>query len=569
MTLGLSASGISPSEGGRLSFGLKPPHLTPSDFQVKSSFRIPLPPFSMPAMLRINAGIGGSLQRLERQVEFETETGEKEARSIVLPISTFTRSISLGLSGSLSVQGHIAKYMPSILRGSELEARGSIFPSPALRLALVRSFVPVEGAKPFSLSVRSTSQDTPLVLPPTLDVSLARQVGPGQSIELSWSSGMLFWPEILTETLKPLVDVGITGDYTVMTSSTSRCRIAYHAYAIAATALADPSEQRTGPSKPPNESKTPAADAWGLEFVASSTGGVVSVSYGRNIFRGFVKPEVRSEWSEEGYAKSQSQPLPAPTATRLDLQASISLDGSVGWLIRGTRKVGEFSHVEVGLGVQGQKGIVLSITWDRLGQSISLPIAVCPLELVNTDTVAASIAVPWLLYSLCHYSIIRPRARRQYQAAIERRRKELGQKIRKRKAEASRAVELMTKSVSRRQAMEQENGGLLVHEAKYGKESATMVDVTIPVAALVYKGQLVIRAGVNKVGLHFRVKLVVIDDFADISSLKSLGSTILRPYNENCCKYGTRSLIKNISFRLETTRQSSVLNTNIEYDLCA
>ena len=84
--------------------------MTASSYFVKSSFRVPLPAFysfsspgsgisqdselndgsneatpshdSVNAQLMINAAIGGPLKRLEREIQFELETGEKETRMV-------------------------------------------------------------------------------------------------------------------------------------------------------------------------------------------------------------------------------------------------------------------------------------------------------------------------------------------------------------------------------------------------------------------------------------------------------------------------------------------------------
>jgi DnaJ homolog subfamily C member 11 len=211
--------------------------------------------------------------------------------------------------------------------------------------------------------------------------------------------------------------------------------------------------------------------------------------------------------------------LSRPQAVRLDLQGSLSLDGTIGWMVQGSRGVGEFTRVGLGVGVQGPRGLVLSITYNRLGQSINLPVVICPLDLVDIDIIAASIAIPWTLYAAFHYGYLLPRARRRHDEALKKRRGELEALVQARRSESGRNIELMAGRVRRRQAVEMENHGLVVLEARYGtpgraKSNAhangagprhgtgTMIDVTVPVAGLVHQGQLAIARGVNKVSCH-------------------------------------------------------------------
>lgn len=493
------------------------PRVKPSSYSVRSSFKLPLPQHAN-AVLKINTGIGGPLSRLRREIEYETETGEKETRSYLMPVSIFTRSITLGASGSFTVPGAVLPPILSVFQGCEIEAGAALFPASVLRTSIARSLTPLKGALPFRVSLQTTYRENIMRMPPIVDINVSRRLGPRQFADIGWSSGMWFWPTLLQTTLGRFIQIGIRGDDIISMTSYSSCRVGFTSY----SAVAPPPDQTGKDSRTTADSDdhtsagklSPSGEAWGFELTSSPFGAAVSVSYGRNLFRGHVRTPLRSEWSQVGYHKNEGLPLSRPQAVRLDLQGSLSLDGTIGWMVQGSRGVGEFTRVGLGVGVQGPRGLVLSITYNRLGQSINLPVVICPLDLVNIDIIAASIAVPWTLYAAFHYGYLLPRARRRHTEALKKRRGELEALVQARRSESRRNIELMAGRVRRRQAVEMENHGLVVLEARYGTtgraksnasgtaskhETGTMIDVTIPVAGLVHQSQLIIARGVNKV----------------------------------------------------------------------
>ena len=521
--LGLNAiTVIPPKEDGFLAYSVTIPRVKASNFNIKSSFKLPLPP-NVNAELRINAGIGGSLSRLRREVEYETESGEKEIRPYLMPISMFTRSISLGANGSFAVPGRECSSILRFFQGCEIEAGAALFPSSVLRTSVSRWWTPLKGVQPLRVSLQTTYRENVVRMPPVVDISISRRLGPHQFGDVGWSSGMWFWPSILETALGPFIQLGIRGDEIVAMTSYSSCRIGFTSYSTVAKNTDQPSKESETTSDSTDEAIPgklgPLGEAWGFELTSSPFGGALSVSYGRNLFRGPVRSPIRSEWSHVGYHKNQSLPLSHPPAVRLDLQGSISLDGTIGWMVQGSRGIGEFTRLGLGVGVQGPKGLVVSFTYNRLGQHINLPIVVCPLNLVNVDVIAASIAIPWTLYAAFHYGFLQPRAKRQHSEALKKRRAELEAVVLDRRAESRRAIDLMAGRVRRRQAVEMENHGLVILEARYGttghskshartttskRDTGTMIDVTIPVAGLVHQSQLIIARGVNKVSFQER-----------------------------------------------------------------
>lgn len=323
---------------------------------------------------------------------------------------------------------------------------------------------------------------------------------------------MWFWPSLLQDALGPSLGFGLGDDAMVTLANHSSCRINFISYSAPIQ-----NSKSSGPAPGDDSSAVvdnygPVGEAMGFELDASPFNGVLSVSYGRNLFRGQTRMPVQSEWSKIEYHKYQNLPSERPESVRVDLQGSISVEGTIGWMVKGTRAVGNFSRVGVGIGVQGSKGLVLSLSWSRLGQSLNLPIVVCPLDLVNVDIIAASIAIPWTVYAAFHYGVIQPTVRRRHKAALSQKQKELEALVQDRKAESRKTIELMTAPVQRRQAAEKERNGLVILEAQYAvfrrsrneqmgqaTTKPRSVDVTIPVAGLVHKGQLVIARGVDKV----------------------------------------------------------------------
>jgi hypothetical protein len=155
-----------------------------------------------------------------------------------------------------------------------------------------------------------------------------------------------------------------------------------------------------------------------------------------------------------------------------------------------------------------------------------------------------SIAVPWTLYAAFHYGYILPRARRKHREILKKQRAELEAVIQNRQTESRRTIELMAGRVKRRQAVEMENHGLVVLEAKYGnidraksnrnrntttskRDTESLIDVSIPVAGLVHQSQLVIARGVNKVSRSLEWIISVATPYSQLSLVSN--HWVLRP----------------------------------------
>ena len=270
----------------------------------------------------------------------------------------------------------------------------------------------------------------------------------------------------------------------------------------------------TADTKPPADplAKFDPRESWGVEIDTVPAGGSLTINYDRNLFTGKPEEPFRSEWSSEDHYAPQL--IPTTRAVRLQVQTAIGSDLSLSWMITGSRRVGEFTRMGLGIGIQGHQGLVFSLSWSRLGQSIKVPITVCPAHVVDTDICSVAVILPWAVYTAVEFGILRPRERRRRRLAIARRRKELKKLTLKRKTESLQATSLMSDQVKRRQAREAENHGLVIHAAEYGcfppssdgkkgvdetERIEQTTDVSVPVAALVEKSQLIISKQVIKV----------------------------------------------------------------------
>ncbi|EEH40024.2 hypothetical protein PAAG_08887 [Paracoccidioides lutzii Pb01] len=193
--------------------------------------------------------------------------------------------------------------------------------------------------------------------------------------------------------------------------------------------------------------------------------------------------------------------------------------------------VGGFTRMGLTISTIGNMGLGCSISWSRLGQTLKVPIAMCPVDQLTGDLCILAVIVPFTVYSAIEFGYLRPRARRREKQDIAKLRKRLQKRVLKRKTESAQAISMMRDQVLRRQDREAERDGLVIVHAEYGcppSPSARekkqigpmaviddydecMIDVTIPVAALVDQGQLVISPRVIKVWMLSDVLFLLIN----------------------------------------------------------
>jgi DnaJ family protein C protein 11 len=212
---------------------------------------------------------------------------------------------------------------------------------------------------------------------------------------------------------------------------------------------------------------------------------------------------LKSEWSDEGYAPMAK--MEDARAVRLEVSSTVSPNLSFIWSIKGTRRVGEFTKMGIGIGFANQ-GILMTIGWTRLGQGLNLPIVICSKDEATHDAAILASIFTWASYLAIEFGYVRPR-----REAAARRHNQLKKLVPQKRAESEQAIQLMVDQVRRRQLREYEQDGLVIDRAEYGYwpptdrkpkpgfEEPRTTDVFFPVANLVDRGQLVIGAKTVKV----------------------------------------------------------------------
>lgn len=434
------------------------------------------------------------------------------------------KNFSLGASVHHAVQDHEIKNAPlnrllfPFLGNSSIKVGASLLPVSSLNLTVQKFLSPIPGTSPFHVTVRTDMNYVPLLFPPLLHVSVQRRVGQGKVMFCNWSSGFLDWPTFISNTLRPVVKL-IYGDYKALVFlADSKFELGLKIFpekSIGGTHdehMDEDEEAAENSRRMQSMQDSKPGGSWGLLLHSSPSSILLTLNYEKDLFTTQPEQPALSQWSYEDYTPPKEVINSPPV--RLEVEATTSMDLSIGWMISGSRKVGNFTRMGLGIGMQGNMGLVCSITWSRLGQKLTIPIAICPLEVVNTDIASMAVMVPWLTYALMEFGFWRPRQRRKQKKAIAKQQRRVQRLMAKRRAESLEAIELMKDHVTRRQDMEEQRGGLVILHAEYGyippqsrfkvnrpgpRANESMVDVTIPVAALVDQGQLNIPRSVVKV----------------------------------------------------------------------
>ncbi|EDN02600.1 predicted protein [Histoplasma mississippiense (nom. inval.)] len=345
-------------------------------------------------------------------------------------------------------------------------------------------------------------------------------LGEGGVVTCDWSSGSLSWPEFL---MGMFMDAGKRDQYGgfLRLYSMSGISIGYTSLPtilLPADPHDDDHETDEGdrdmlfPDHNYNHPKQPQQlpkpnETWGFNLGSSPAGVNLTMQYGRTIFARKPAEPLRSEWSSEGYYPSKSRS--GSGAIRLGLRVVIESDLSMGWSLSGSRRVGEFTRMGLTVSTIGGMGLGCSVSWSRLGQTFKIPIALCPVDKITGDLCTLAVIMPAAVYGAVEFGYLRPRARRREKQEIAKMQKRLTKLVAKRKAESVLAVSMMRDQVLRRQDREAERDGLVVVHAEYGCPPTStlknkkqqnwttavdecyeegMIDVTIPVAALVDQG---------------------------------------------------------------------------------
>ncbi|PLB51946.1 molecular chaperone [Aspergillus steynii IBT 23096] len=483
--------------------------------------------------MMIHTGIAGQLQPVSRKYTLTMEDDSEEVHEVAEPPILAARDLILGASvsrvfGDFAGSKGILGWKPfSFFSYSGVSATAMLLPVPSIETKLVKAVQPIPGTKPFRVNLSTTLLHSVFRCPPIVGVQVVREIGDGKHSFCNWSSGIVPWPETLKVLLAPFgnfdMDVqtalfpgnpGSHFEFGFMSPPKSPLNAATLDDDDADVEEEDEDEEHTMMRKKQTAADK-AAESWQAAVTANPMTTGLVFNYARNIFSGKPANEVaRSEWSSENHYA-----VPAadePKAVRLEVQATVGVDLSVGWNIEGTRKVGDLTRMGLGVGLQGNHGLALTVSWGRLGQRIRLPITLVPLESVNMDLAAMMVLLPFASYCAWEFGFIRPRDRKNRRRLIARRQKQLKKSIPKKRDESAQAIALMTEQVLRRQAREANQNGLVITKAEYGLDSSKkdrskrlsgyeVADVTIPVAALVDRGQLVIPKNTTRfhiLGFH-------------------------------------------------------------------
>lgn len=418
------------------------------------------------------------------------------------------------MRGLIGTKGFWSRQPFSILRDSTVHVEALILPIPTLKTTVGHAFQPVSGIKPINVSASSIITRSLWESPPSFDVQVTKQVAERKVAFLTGSTGFLEWPELLQESF-PSLGMSLESYYNSgVNDSTLQIGLISQPKQPSKMIEFNEDEDEDEELREHLEKQKKidrAVEFWQTYLTATPAGGGIGLTYSRNLFSGKPADDpVRSEWSGEGYFPMAK--MEEPRAVRLEVTTILSADASISWAIKGTRRIGEYTKMSLGVGF-AQNGIVATVGWSRLGQGIKLPIVLCSAEEANHDAAALATVFPWLAYCAIEFGYIRPRDRKRRRQAAARRHKELKKLIPKKREESEQAIELMFDQVQRRQAREEAQGGLVIKKAEYGyippsnkkpKNGFTeprVIDVTIPVAALVDRGQLVIPQNSIKVKL--------------------------------------------------------------------
>jgi DnaJ family protein C protein 11 len=257
--------------------------------------------------------------------------------------------------------------------------------------------------------------------------------------------------------------------------------------------------------------KKSADQSWDIRFSASPVSGISLIStYRRDVFSNTPDTPIRSRINNSGeYIGPDSAVMSSSKVrgVRLEVETAVNMWTGLHWTLRGTRAVGNFSRCGISVGAGNINGLVVSLFWSRLRQTISVPIMICPEQFVDHQAVVLAVGVPWVLYALVDFGLVRPLALRKRKQEIAKRKRQLRESVVKRRREAMESQNIMLALVQWKQEKEREDGGLVILRAEYGvkeckkQPQGEFANVTIALANLVEDQQLVLSRKLVKAQL--------------------------------------------------------------------
>jgi len=186
------------------------------------------------------------------------------------------------------------------------------------------------------------------------------------------------------------------------------------------------------------------------------------------------------------------------TSTTLSTSSGLSV------MLLGERKVTEYTKASLAVECGIPHGVTFKCRLSRLGQKITIPILVSPE--FNHRIIFWGTILPIITMAAVEQIILIPRRQKKKAEKLVTLRERHAEHIANRKREAEEAIRLLLPSVERKIEMEREKDGLVILEAWYGNISSLneevllndVIDVRIPVQALVHDSQLTIPGGYSK-----------------------------------------------------------------------
>jgi DnaJ family protein C protein 11 len=404
----------------------------------------------------------------------------------------------------------------SLLQGTDVNVSAGLFPKHNLSIGLGRAFTFWEDTRPYYVHVQSLFNQSPRQKPPVVDVRVSRALGEGQTVYIRWGSGDFAWPLfLLGHRLLPLSDAPL---WLPRGRMIPNLRIG-HIWAENGARLISTDEEEdmhVNDAEEPGEGRQlgptsgSANRSWHLAADASPYEAKLSLTWGRDVFRRSPQHPVPSRIMKSGEAipRPAEFDILSPRGVRLEIEGELGIDASFGGVIRGVRRVGDFTTAGIGVGLNTHRGLYISFSWSRLGQNLILPVVLFNQEEFQPKWVFWAVAFPWATYAAVEFIVIRPRLRQKRRRLIEQRRKELRETMIQRRVDAEQATLLMAPLVEHRQTGERERGGLVILSAQYGVRIAErglqrwkvgeVADVTVAMAALVDEGQLSLPKSLHK-----------------------------------------------------------------------
>lgn len=468
----------------------------------------------------VNTHVAGRLQQLQRSV---VDPNTKDTYIVQLPRILTATDVNVGAAvvhafGDVASAKGIFKRRPfSLLGNSTVTAKASFLPDLKLETAVAKSIQLIPGTRPFNVNLSTTFAQSIFETVPIFGFQVTKNISDTKLALCSWSSGSQIWPLAIQRLVEPFFSLGMSED--VQIAQPSFLQVAFISLPKHSRSIGDDGdeadeedeeEDETRKERQKMKSESGKAESYTIQMQASPMTGSLSFNYGRNLFSGKAADDaIRSEWSFEGY--HPPRPESEYRSVRLEVMTTIGLDLSLGWHIRAVRQVGEFTRMGLGVGIQGMQGLVMTVSWNRLGQRIQLPISICSADVVNAEAAVISVVFPWLAYCAVEFGLLRPWTRKRRRELMSYRHKQLKKEIPRKRAESLQAIELMAHQVRRRQEKEKAHGGLVITKAEYGyipsesrknrggRTESQVIDVTVPVAALVDQSQLVLPKKMAKV----------------------------------------------------------------------